>query len=128
MFNFEERKLVYRDNVFKQEQSTWEKIFGTIGEVSLEPKEELSTDPKFLKILEKNLEPNLSLKELSVRVVQSALEVEFADKATYDLDYAEMIGVLAEALRNAPEMREQMLAVSNMVLRRKLNLRKKTVH
>lgn len=129
--------MVYQENLsewkapaFQQEKSTWEKIFGAIGSVRLEPEAEMATDRslQFEQYLEKNLEPNLSIEDMSVRMVQSALEVEFGAKALYDLDYAKMIGVIASALRNTPEMREVMLGVANRILRRKLNLTKRTVH
>ena len=128
MFEESETRLTWQTDVFKKEKSTWEKIFGTIGSVDMDTMAERALDSNFEKLLEKKLEPNLSLQELSVKVIESALEIEFGDKAKYDMDDAEMTGVLSAALRKNPEMREQMLAVANMVLRKKLNVRKKTVH
>ncbi|MBU0579853.1 MAG: hypothetical protein KKA19_01640 [Candidatus Margulisbacteria bacterium] len=125
MLNFEEPKPLLQENIFKEEKSTWEKIFGAISKVDFDTIDENSS---FEKILAKNLEPNLSLEDLSVCVVQSALEVDFGEKVRYDMDYAKMIGILASALRQNPAMREQMLGVANAILRKKLNLREKTVH
>lgn len=123
-------RLSWQVPTFQQEKTTWEKIFGGITGMTLEKIEGsgLESNTRFEDILLKNLEPNLSLQELSVRVVQSALEVEYGPTVAVDMDYAKMIGVLADALRNSSEMREVMLAVANRLLRKKLNLRKKTVH
>jgi hypothetical protein len=125
-----ERHLAWPVPEFQQDKTEWEKIFGKPVAWSLDRTIGTQTDPhlKFEEFLEKNLEPNLSLQELSVRVVQSALEVEFGPKVVFDLDYAKMIGVIASALRDIPEMREVLLSVANRILRRKLNLQKKTVH
>lgn len=127
---YQEELREWKAPAFQQEKSTWEKIFGAISTVRLDADTEKPVERslQFEQYLEKNLEANLSLEDMSVRMVQSALEVEFGSKALYDLDYAKMIGVIASALRNTPEMREVMLGVANRILRRKLNLTKRTVH
>jgi len=128
MFEDIEPKLKWQSDVFQKEKSTWEKIFGGVNAWDIDTFLDKPSAKTFEKALEAKLEPNLSLQELSVRIVESALELEFGARAQYGLDYAEMIGVIADALRKAPDMREQMLAVSNMILRKKLQQRKKIVH
>ncbi len=124
----ERENLNWQTPDFQEEKSTWEKIFGSVEHLALETKSALDNSKRFEELLERNLEPNLSPEEISVRMVSAAFEIDFGETVRYDLDYAKMIGVVASALRSTPEMRVTMLAVANRTLRKKLNLNKKTLH
>jgi hypothetical protein len=103
---------------FQKEKSTWEKIFGTVKDVEVISKEENGSDLKFVEILEKNLDEKLSIEDLSRKVVQAALEVEFKDKKHYEKNYKKMVDTVSEALRKNPEMKKEMMSVAKSVLKK----------
>lgn len=110
---------------FQKEKSTWEKIFGTVKDVEVTSKEEAGPDLKFVEILEKNLDENLSIEDISRKVVQAALEVEFQDKKYFEKNYKKMVDTVSEALRKNPEMKKQMMSVAKSVLKTQ---KTKTMH